>query len=183
MAKRSIKTVAAGDRFGEWTIIERDGRGFWCRCSCGEIRRVAWPNLFSGSSTRCAKCRVKAITKHGQCGTPDYEMWRTTMTSLRRRGEPYDPAWKSFEAFMRDVGNARPAGHHYALYRRDPSQPHSAANSFWAGKKNRKPRHFLTAFGQTRSLSDWARLTGINRTTLFMRVYSLGWSAEEALQP
>ena len=55
-----------GQRFGKWTVIERDykntkpGRTMWlCRCDCGTITSVIGQALKNGKSKQCLKCRNK----------------------------------------------------------------------------------------------------------------------------
>lgn len=39
----------------------------------------------------------------------------------------------------------------------------------------------ISAFGETKTLSDWARFVGMGRSALWIRIYRLGWDAERAL--
>lgn len=48
-----------GDQFGEWTLVEPDGKRKWkCQCSCGTIKSVRTDTLTSGTS-RCCGCKTK----------------------------------------------------------------------------------------------------------------------------
>lgn len=43
-----------GDKYGEWTVLEYRGKGFWlCRCSCGVEKEVSSRHLRNGVSTSC----------------------------------------------------------------------------------------------------------------------------------
>ena len=46
---------------------------------------------------------------------------------------------------------------------------------------NKRNNQKLTAFGETRTLSEWARITGIDRKTISDRISKLHWPVEEAL--
>lgn len=55
-----------GQKFGEWTVLERDyeaqkqrnsSKAYWkCQCSCGLKRSVVGADLRNGKSTGCGKC-------------------------------------------------------------------------------------------------------------------------------
>ena len=59
------------------------------------------------------------------------------------------------------------------------------SNCRWATKKeqsnNRRCLRYLTYKGETKTISEWSRITGIKVTTLYMRVTAYGWSVERAL--
>ena len=70
--------------------------------------------------------------------------------------------------------------------RLDSSKGYSPDNCRWATKKqqsnNRKNTIFYTYKGETKALTDWARLYGINRYTLYDRIEKRGWRVEKALE-
>lgn len=45
------------DTFGEWTVVETNGRKALCRCSCGATKWVWRTNLSTGKSTSCGHVR------------------------------------------------------------------------------------------------------------------------------
>jgi len=50
--------VAAGDRFGRWTVESGEiGGRVQCRCACGTVRSVNAGNLKSGASKSCGCLR------------------------------------------------------------------------------------------------------------------------------
>lgn len=57
-------------------------------------------------------------------------------------------------------------------------------NCRWATREqqqnNRRTNHLLTFLGETHSIAEWGRLTGISRITIRSRIRE-GWSTEEAL--
>jgi len=62
--------IKEGDRFGSWTVIkqvmaadEDPRRKYYCRCDCGEMKKVWGHNLREGKSLRCVKCKIKMINK------------------------------------------------------------------------------------------------------------------------
>lgn len=58
-----------GQRFGEWTVVERcendaNNDTIWlCRCSCGSLTKINAANLQSGASSRCLDCKYRAKTQ------------------------------------------------------------------------------------------------------------------------
>ena len=47
--------------------------------------------------------------------------------------------------------------------------------------ENRSVTDWLTFEGQTKTLSEWARIKKLPRLALHARIYTLKWSVEEAL--
>jgi len=63
---RASIMIAAGMRFGKWTVLELvgsagNGRGYmWrCRCECGQVSVILAGHLRSGHSTQCRGCGRK----------------------------------------------------------------------------------------------------------------------------
>lgn len=69
--------------------------------------------------------------------------------------------------------------------RKDNDKGYCPDNCRWATKKeqnlNTRQNHYLTFNGETKSLAEWADITGIKRRILSDRINKLGWSAEKAL--
>jgi transcriptional regulator of acetoin/glycerol metabolism len=42
---------------GRWTLVERRGQSWVCRCSCGNLRLVVTYNLRHGRSATCGECK------------------------------------------------------------------------------------------------------------------------------
>jgi hypothetical protein len=89
--------------------------------------------------------------------------------------------WRSFDNFLTDMG-PRPEG--TSIDRMDNARGYEPANCRWATSfqqaQNTSVAVSITAFGETRCLSEWARLRGLSLTTLHSRL-RLGWSPERAL--
>lgn len=62
-----------GKRFGKWRVmsleLERrnNDRYYLCQCDCGYKKKIQGQSLREGKSTRCLKCRYKAIKQCGKC--------------------------------------------------------------------------------------------------------------------
>lgn len=93
-----------------------------------------------------------------------------------------DEWFASFEAFYRDVG-PRPSKE-YSLDRIRSNEGYNTSNVRWATiheqNNNKRTNRRITAFGQTKTLAEWAMFTGINRRTIAKRL-DAGRTPEEAL--
>jgi hypothetical protein len=199
-----------GDKFGLLTIIADqgyiDGRRRWqCRCACGNEIVTVKHQLVSGMTRSCSclqketvrLLRINAATHgHRRSGetTPEYMSWRAMLERCHNtqhksykdyggRGIEVCPEWRnSFEAFLADVGT-RPTSEH-SLGRRCNDEGYRPGNVGWETKReqaqNRRSSRFLTVAGVTKPLIEWARTTGLGRTTISRRL-RLGWSIEDAL--
>jgi hypothetical protein len=99
----------------------------------------------------------------------------------------YVPWQASFETFAADIEAG--LGHRalgMTLDRIDGSLGYQPGNLRWASRKeqieNSCCRRMLTANGVTKSMTDWARDLGIDRTTITHRLRR-GWTEEEAVRP
>ena len=177
-----------------------------CRCECGNTVNVLAYNLKSGNSKSCGclndESRISRSTKHGMRHTRLYSIWtniksRCYLESSQNyeryggRGISMCDEWRnSFESFMEwSVNNGYDeslAGRgECTIDRIDVNKNYSPDNCRWVDAttqaNNRRNTIFVTAFGSTKSLAEWSRVTGIKYHTLFARIYKLGWSPEAAL--
>jgi hypothetical protein len=195
-----------GQTFSRLTVIElaghnRRGKLLWrCTCSCdGREVVVATNDLRRGNSRSCG-CLSRErsgnrVRTHGQSETRLYEAWcniirRTTNPKHESypdyggRGITICPEWReSFEAFERDMGPAYRDG--LSIDRIDVNGHYEPGNVRWATHKeqarNTRANRLVTAWGQTRTLAEWAEVQGLNYQTLFNRLTRSGWPVEQAL--
>lgn len=142
-------------------------------------------------------CMCKRV--HGESGrgatqqTPAYRTWAAMKLRCYNknhehyrfyggRGISVCERWRqSYRNFLQDMG-PRPTG--TTLDRIDNDGPYSPDNCRWATKQeqvnNSRSVRLLTFDGQTRSISEWARVIGIQDGTIRYRLKK-GWSIEQAL--
>lgn len=177
----------------------KNGRLYWlCRCVCGNETAIGSSSLLSRGGQHSCGCLTKKIlsdcrTTHGHGkGTLTYKSWRAmkgrcdlkshkSYSSYGGAGISYDPRWKSFDAFLADMG-VRPEGH--TLGRIDHKKDYEKSNCEWQPHKKqareRSSSRFIEHQGATQSLVEWARETGIPRDTLAFRL-NHGWPVSAAL--
>lgn len=184
-----------GKQFGDLVVQKRvasDCRRVsrWkCRCKCGTTCVVNGDSLRRGNTKSCG-CRrrlggrfVHGEARHGKL-TPEYVAWRgmkircycKNSSGYKRyggRGIRVSAAWlNSFERFLRDMG--RRPGPEYSLDRKRSDGNYTASNCRWATQKvqarNKRSNRLLTFRGQTLCLADWAKVTGLPRSTITRRL-------------
>jgi len=190
-----------GKRFGILTV-EGDSadavrpRQLLCRCDCGTLKTIRYSNVQSGNTTSCG-CKQYADRKTGRRtkrSYAEYKIWDgIKQRCLNPRDSHYQAyggrgivicdRWRlSFEDFLADMG-PRPSAAH-SIDRKDNDGPYSKGNCRWVTadqqSRNRRNSHYLTAFGRTMILRDWAREFCLNEQTIFARL-TAGWPAEIAL--
>ncbi len=115
-----------------------------------------------------------------RCTNPNCPSW----PNYGGRGITIDPRWvQSFEAFYQYVG-PRPGPQH-TIERIDNMSGYRPGNVRWATRGeqmiNTRRNVRWTHAGQTHTISQWARILGVDSNTLWMRVQHYGWSIEKAL--
>lgn len=204
---REPRVDLSGQRFGRLLVLSRlidvaDGSlnaRFECLCDCGTMAVVRSYDLVSHAARSCG-CLRKETTRdrastHGLSHLPEYHIWMDMRARCGRqtnkayanyggRGIRVSPEWnESFECFLRDVG--RRPGPEYSLDRIDVNGNYSPGNVRWATKQtqanNTRANRRLTAFGRTKTLSEWARQYSIPVAALGYRINRRGMSLEAAL--
>jgi len=97
------------------------------------------------------------------------------------RGIQVCPRWQNYANFIADMG-PRPNG--MAIERKDVNGHYAPGNCCWATSveqsNNRRNNRMLTHAGETWTLAQWARKTGLNKSTIINRL-SGGWPLAAAL--
>ena len=192
-------------RFGRITAVGPVGRTkrrnvVWlCACTCGKVLRVKAGNLNNGHTQSCGCLSADLTSKrnrtHGMKGASEYNSYYSMKarcgnpnnTEYARYGgrgiKVCDPWLESFENFYADMGDK--PGPEYSIDRRDNDGDYTPENCRWATPteqaNNTSRSRFITVRGVTKTLAQWARITGINYSTLYRRLVIARWPVEKAL--
>lgn len=114
-----------------------------------------------------------------RCYNPNFEHYAL----YGGRGITVCDEWlNSYEKFIEDMGYRSTSSH--SLDRIDNNLGYFKENCRWATKKeqsnNKSDCRYLTYNGETHTITEWGRITGIPQMTIRRRV-NLGWDAEQAL--
>lgn len=199
---RGRYVIEPGTRFGSWTVLRDVPNGpkakVICRCACGAEHSVAQQNLLRGLSLACPSCASRdTYVEGGRTPArryrrviprpPEYETWKGILKRCRLhpgyRQRTVCLGWReSFDRFLADVG-PRPSPDH-SIDRIDNDKGYEPGNVRWATwteqARNKGNNKRLTAFGQTKCMSEWAAELGIAPATIFGRL-ARGWSVEKAV--
>lgn len=181
-------------RFGKLLVLRETNRvnGYirWlCKCDCGVEKSVDTSNLTSGRQVSCGchnrEMAANAQLKHGLSKTNLYKVWVWMLTRCYNpksnryqhyggRGIYVCDEWRiDFMAFYGDMAAGYQKG--LQLDRIDVDGPYRKDNCRWAtaieNGRNKRDTIYITAFGQTKPLVQWAEDLNIKRYCLYKRYY------------
>lgn len=200
-----------GQRFCMWVVLEEDGRNssggaMWkCRCDCGLIKSIDGRSLRDGTSRSCG-CGRKVYgnlshPKHGGKKERLYNVWSGIKNRCLNpndknyfrygeRGITICDEWKDdytkFRewAYQNGYDDTLPK-YQCTIDRIDNTQGYSPDNCRFVDAKvqcnNRSSNHLIEYNGETHTISEWARITGIGKCCIRRRIVKQGWSVEDAL--
>lgn len=202
VTNRSAFINLIGRRYDRLTVVADLGPGtrrWQCLCVYGSLIAVNRAKLEQGHTRSCG-CLHRDLTiaknyKHGLIHLPEYRIWaamRERCTNPNNsayrlyggRGITVCTHWQSFPAFLKDMG-LRPTSKH-TIERKDNSLGYLPDNCKWATRveqanNTRRNRH-LTFNKKTHTLMQWARMTGIHRSTIASRI-AAGDSKQDIFRP
>lgn len=174
-----------------------------CLCDCGKLHEASGPALVMGSIKSCGcltrdSCR-RRMTTHGKSRDAEYRSeycaWRNmverccnmkhpSFSNYGARGIKICPQWlgsSGFQNFLKDVGR-KPVGK--SLDRINNEGNYEPTNVQWATTReqnlNRRNNRNITAFGQTKTITEWSESSGICVHTIFARLQRR-YSPEDAV--
>lgn len=197
------KAIDLDTSYGWLTPLSRSSRQGYilCRCRCGTKKEVRSDHLMSGRTVSCgcyhkkaaserASNMHKANTTHGMSKTRAHSIWfgmkgrclnpnNQAFEYYGGRGITVCDRWlESFQNFLDDMGEP-PEG--YTLERINNDFGYSPENCSWEPRivqqNNRRVCRKITYKGETKTVSQWARILGIPRNTLYQRL-NYGWDME-----
>lgn len=194
-----------GQKFGRWTVIARAENGdrhtAWvCQCECGTNKVVEGMSLKNGDSKSCgcyhAEMMSEKFTTHGKSHRIRlYKTWANMKLRCFNpntkcyehyggRGITVCDEWLKFEPFY-EWAMANGYTDDLTIDRIDANGNYEPSNCRWAtmteqARNKRQNTHFTYA-GETHTISEWAQITGLSRTTIRSRI-KRGWTIEQALR-
>jgi hypothetical protein len=199
---KRVDLTQSKEPFGSWTVLRNAGKNkhgqsmYLCRCVCGTEKLVMVGHLTSGASRSCG-CKTgeviaKQKTTHGMSRSRTYRIWQAMMRRCYEpdfasykdygaRGVRVEERWHKFEHFLADMGEC-PAG--LTLDRRDGGD-YGPGRCRWATRRTQRENRVDTIWveheGRRQTLQEWSEETGIDRDTLYQRLFRLQWTIERAL--
>ena len=99
------------------------------------------------------------------------------------RGIKVCERWNKFDNFYADMGE--PPSEAHTLDRKDVYGDYYPENCQWSDMEtqfnNRRNSVRITAFGETKTLAQWVRSTGLSRDMIKHRIFEMGLTPEEAM--
>lgn len=195
------RLVEIGDVFGRLTVLKETAKKhgrihYLCECICGNQKIVMKNNLFGGQvkSCGCLRRESRQNVTHGQKGTRLYRIWSGMKTRCLNkndkafsmyggRGIGICDEWIDFDGFQ-EWANSNGYDENLTIERKDVDEGYYPSNCEWIPlseqAQNRTNTLRLTFKGQTKTLKEWSRITGIEYPTLHARI-ERGWSVEKTL--
>lgn len=192
-----------GQKFGKLLVLglhhhdPKTGYYWLCRCECGNTCTPNGTSLRARTSKSCGCERtrrfVAAIKKHGMSHSRTYNTWvamkqrclnpnSDAYVNYGGRGITICMQWlESFENFYADMGECPKSK---TIERRNNDGNYECDNCYWATKKqqqrNLRNSRRITAFGETKTLGEWAEIYSIAHNVISHRLKN-GYSTEEAI--
>jgi hypothetical protein len=129
-------------------------------------KRTPEHQAWKGMIKRCGNPAAKDYAFYGGRGVRVCERWRL-----------------SFAAFLADVGD-RPSANHTLDRFPNNNGNYEPGNVRWATRveqmRNTRANHLLTHNGETRTIAEWAEVTGLAQHAIWKRLRR-GWGVAESL--
>lgn len=194
-----------GQRFGRLTIVERAeniGRTTrWrCVCDCGNETVARQPDLRSGRTRSCGCLFSEQLAErnatHNLSKTRLCNIWRSmkdrcynpncqAFKNYGGRGIEVCKEWRCDLKAFYDWAISNGYDDSLTIDRIDVNGNYEPSNCRWADKtvqaNNTRANHLLEYGGETMTIADWSRRTGIKQHTILRRL-SLGWDIEKTLK-
>ncbi len=191
----------AGLRVGKVVVVRYVGsnkhrHSKWeCDCDCGNKFVTTTPSLRKKKPTRSCGCLRPGITvdENGKL-TRLYNTWNSMKSRcLNQSDKDYEryggrgivvcEDWLKFEPFYR-WAKANGYEDTLSIERMDNDGNYEPKNCCWIPlinqAKNRRSSHLIELKGETKILTDWAKVMGLLPNTVWGRLHR-GWSEEKAL--
>ena len=194
-----------GQKVNRLTVLrkadsDKYGHPRWlCRCECGNEVTVSGGDLRTGKAHSCGcwrKERMENLNKiHGHKKDRLYNIWARMKQRCENpklhdyrhyggRGIAVCDEWQSFEPFY-NWAMSNGYRDDLTIDRIDVNGNYEPSNCRWATMRvqanNKRRNHLITFNGETHTIAEWSRITGINKSTIRNRIALYGWNTEKAL--
>lgn len=166
-----------------------------CVCDCGNKSLVLSSYLRSGHTRSCGCLRLKSskvnlkkenkrlyeiwVNMKTRCYNPSYQCYH----AYGGKGIKVCNEWKRFKGFL-EWALSNGYDQTLTLDRKDNSLGYNPDNCRWANmqqqQNNRTNNRLITANGETKTMAEWARSSGILYTTIQRRL-AYGWPENQAV--
>lgn len=166
-------------------------------CDCGTETKGALSKVRSGWKKSCGCHKIELISRrqrtHGLSETRAYNSWRgmirrctdpkhQNFTRYQSLGVAVCERWMKFENFLADMGQP-PAG--MSIERKENHLGYFKENCKWATRieqqNNTRTNHLIEANGETHTIAEWSRITGIPHSAIRGRIQDRGWDGARAV--
>jgi hypothetical protein len=196
-----------GQTFGQLTVLRfagcnKHGNALWeVRCSCDRIVICASGHMITGHTMSCGCHKRSQITEglrldHGESRlgtlTPEYRAYRNAKARCEHPNNHAYPNYggrgiqfkfTSIREFLAEVGRKPSAKH--SLDRIDVNGHYEKGNVRWATDlqqaRNQRSNRRLTFHNETKCLTEWAEVIGVDSKILSNRLNVYKWSVEKTL--
>lgn len=198
--KFNPKKNIIGHKYGRLTVLEPIGRTnngtiiYKCQCDCGNIHHASTNSLTQYTIKSCGclnkeRIESKPFKTHGMTKTRIYKIYQDMIArcykpsniSYKRYGaigiKVCDRWRESFCNFYEDVKDGY--ADHLSLDRKNTHGNYERDNFRWATyqeqAENKKNTIYLTIDGDTKTLMDWSRISGVSPRLIRFRIRNLKW--------
>jgi hypothetical protein len=187
---KGVKENLVGQKFGKLTVIEfgevRKKKTYWlCECDCEDkTKRLARADMLKNGTTSHCGC-VDNLGTHKMSNTRLFNIWsgmrdrcynpnNKNYNNYGGRGIIICDEWKNdFQSFYNWAIN-NGYSEDLTIDRKNVNGNYESSNCRWATpleQQNNIRRNFnIEINGETKSISEWSRLTGIHRKTIYDRI-------------
>jgi hypothetical protein len=194
-----------GERHGRLVCLgkdpDKDYRYYLYKCDCGNVKSIIQSNVKRGATTSCG-CYLIANRMNGNCHRT-YGYSHTRIDHIYKsmidrcenpknygyhkyggRGIRVCEEWKANKLAFFEWAFTNGYAENLTIDRKDNSKGYSPENCRWITyqeqNNNRRSNHHETINGETRTIAEWSRISGIAQTTIGARLKS-GWTPKDAV--
>jgi len=194
-----------GERYGQLVCIgkdtTKDERYYLFKCDCGNVKSIIAYNVKRGATRSCG-CYQNKFRSDGNCHRT-YGFSHTRIDNIYKTiiGRCYYPSnnryylygargivmcdeWKNDKMKFFEWAFANGYSENLTIDRIDPHGNYCPENCRWVDcitqANNKTNNHRETIDGETHTLAEWSRISGINQAVILGRL-KRGWNPKEAV--